>query len=218
MKGLLKSNFYASFANIKLFSIIMIIIGISAAAAGKAVPSLMINYSFLSMLGFSLNAIGGIQRENASNNWGKYKLTTAVKRVDIVKSYYICHALWLLIGILFAAFFLTLSFLLHGFFFDRATDIPMIFTAGVCICLLVGAIFFPIFYAGGSERYEVSWTISVLCSVGIFFGITWIVNYFFHDMTDFRLIMTDVLFVAASFCIFVLSFFISVKIFGRKEY
>lgn len=219
MKGLIKSNLYASLSNIKMFAVIIILIGIAAVGAVKEVPTLMINYSLISMVGFSLNAIGGIQKENTSK-WKKYKLTAPVKRADIVKSYYLCHIVWLFTGIVFDLLFIGLSAILHGYghLFDKRTDILMIFTAGICIALLVGAIFFPVFYAGGSERYEATWTISILCAIGIFMGAIAAVNFWFSPMTELTLAITAVIFIAVSAFIFILSFLLSVGIFRRKEY
>lgn len=88
MKGLLKNNFYAVYANAGLFSIIMLLLGIFVIAACNAIPSLLIGYALSVMVGFSINAISGLGKE-CSSKWAKYKLTVPVKRTDIVKSYYI---------------------------------------------------------------------------------------------------------------------------------
>ena len=65
----------------------------------------------LGIIGFSMNAIASMGKEYISK-WGKYKLTTPVKRADIIKSYFINQIIWLIVGIIFAgAIFFPLFYL-----------------------------------------------------------------------------------------------------------
>lgn len=58
-----------------------------------------------------MNAIASMGKEYISK-WGKYKLTTPVKRADIIKSYFINQIIWLIVGIIFAgAIFFPLFYL-----------------------------------------------------------------------------------------------------------
>ena len=83
MKGLLKNNFFIVWANAKVFSIFMLIIGIFIIAVRD--QSFQIGYVMIGIVGFSVNAIAVVKNEFISK-WGKYKLTLPVKRSDIVKS------------------------------------------------------------------------------------------------------------------------------------
>ena len=106
MKGLLKNNFLTVYSNAKVFSIFMLILGLFVVAVIS--QPLLIGYVLLSMVGFSVNAITSIKKEFISK-WGKYKLTLPVKRAAIVKSYFISQLIWLLVGILYAGIFISLS-------------------------------------------------------------------------------------------------------------
>ena len=79
MKGLLKNNFYATLSNAKVFAAIMLLLGIFVVAMDNKIPSLIIGYMLLAMIGFSLNSIASLRKESATK-WSKYKLTTPVKR------------------------------------------------------------------------------------------------------------------------------------------
>ena len=151
MKGLLKNNFYATLSNIKVFSIIMFLFGVFVVVMDNRVPLLIINYMLLGMVGFSFNSIASLRKESVTK-WSKYKLTVPVKRSEIVQSYFLSLFLWLVVGMIFAGIGVAFSVMLHGFPFDRNTDIFMMFVVGMGISLFMGTIFFPLFYLGGEER------------------------------------------------------------------
>ena len=92
MKGLLKNNFYATLSNAKVFAAIMLLLGIFVVAMDNKIPSLIIGYMLLAMIGFSLNSIASLRKESATK-WSKYKLTTPVKRSAIVQSYFLSFLL-----------------------------------------------------------------------------------------------------------------------------
>ena len=67
MKGLLKNNFYATLSNAKVFAAIMLLLGIFVVAMDNKIPSLIIGYMLLAMIGFSLNSIASLRKESATN-------------------------------------------------------------------------------------------------------------------------------------------------------
>ena len=75
MKGLLRNNFYATLSNTKIFAAIMLILDCVVVAIGNKIPSLVMGYMLLTMIGFSLNSIASLRKEGATK-WNKYKLTT----------------------------------------------------------------------------------------------------------------------------------------------
>lgn len=214
MKGLLKNNFYAVLANAKVFSIFMLISGIFVAAVVS--QSLVIGYVITGMVGFSLNAAAVAKNEFVSK-WGKYKLTLPVKRADIIKSMYLNHIFWLLIGTAFAGTVTGSSWLLHGCPFDLPMDILTMFILGISISLFMGAIFFPLFYLGGAERSEVFLVISLLCAFGLDLVIVTVVNDLMEPGMTASMTGLVILFLS-SLLAFVLSCPLTLSIFRRKEY
>ncbi len=218
MKGLLKNNFYATLSNVKVFAIVMLILGIVVIAMDNKNPSLIIGYMLLSMIGFSLNSIASLRKENATK-WSKYKLTAPVKRSDIVQSYFWSLLLWVTVGIVFAGIGVALSITLHGFLFDRSTDVLLLFVTGIAISLFMGAIFFPLFYLGGEERNEVFLVISLLCSIGIVMGLIAYINTLFPTpMTTAQIIVCSVIILASALLVFVLSCPLTAYIYRKREY
>lgn len=217
MKGLLKNNFYATLSNAKVFAAIMLLLGIFVVAMDNKIPSLIIGYMLLAMIGFSLNSIASLRKESATK-WSKYKLTTPVKRSAILQSYFLSLLLWLIVGMVFAGIGVALSIMLHGFPFDKDTDVFMLFVIGVGISLFMGAIFFPLFYLGGEERNEVFLIISLLCGIGIVMGLSTLINTLFPKMTAPQLICGGIAILACSLLVYVLSYPLTVSIFKKKEY
>lgn len=216
MKGLLKNNFYAVRSSAKVFSIFMILSG--AFVIVVVSQPLLLFYMLSGMIGFSMNAIAGMGKEYISK-WGKYKLTTPVKRADIVKSYFINQLIWLIVGIIFAGIGMGLSWLLHGCPFGQSIDALMMFSTGISISLFTGAIYFPLFYLGGEERTGVFLAISLLCAAGITMGITTFANIVVvSDMAVWKILSKAAILLACSLLAFALSYPLTVAVFRRKEY
>ncbi len=214
MKGLLKNNFLAVCSNAKVFSTLMLILGIFVAVVIS--PSLLIGYALLGIVGFSVIAVTGIKKEFVSK-WGKYKLTLPIRRANIVKSYFISQLIWLIVGTTFAGAVISLSWHLHGCPFDNSIDTLSVFALGISVSLLTGAFFFPLFYLGGEERGEVSLVISLLCGIGITLGIISTLNrYLSPGFTT--ILLGAVILIVCSLLTFALSYPLTVCIYKKKEY
>lgn len=218
MRGLLRNNYYATLAGAKAFASVAVLLGVFVTAMDNAIPSLIIGYMLLMMLGFSLNSIASIRKESATK-WGLYKLTTPVKRANIVKSFFASQLLWLAVGIAFAGAGVALSVALHGFPFDRNTDIFMLFVVGIGISLFMGAIFFPLYFLGGEERSEVILVVSLLGGIGIIMGLTTLVNKIYPDnMTTRQIVLSGLFMMACGAAAFAAACPVAAQIFSRKEY
>lgn len=214
MKGLLKNNFRAVCANAKVFSVFLLLTGIFTAAVIS--QSLVIGYTMIGIIGFSINAAAAAKNEFISK-WGKYKLTLPVRRADIIVSLYANLLLWMLIGTIFAGTGVSLSWILHGCPFDQKIDILSMFTLGISISLFSGAIFFPLFYLCGKEKSEALLLISLLVAGVLTLVIVNLCNDLFAPGITGILLGNVVLFIG-SLSAFVLSCPFTVGIFRRKEY
>ncbi len=218
MRGLLKNNFYATLPNVKVFSVIMLLLGIFVVAMDNKIPSLIIGYTLLCMIGFSLNSIASLRRECATK-WSKYKITAPVKRSAIVRSYFWSLLLWLAAGMIFAGTGVALSILLHGFPFDKNTDIFMLLVVGTGISLFMGAVFFPLIYLGGEERNEVFLVVSLLCGIGLVMGLATLINSFFPaPMTPVQIVLGGMMILVSALLVFALSYPLTVCISRKREY
>lgn len=221
MRGMLKYNWYASLSNMKVFMGITALLGflVVTVDTGKdtALQNLLISYALLCPVGFSWNAISSLGMESGTK-WGKYKLTTPVRRADIVRSDYINQALWLIVGELFAAVGVSASVALHGFPFDVKTDVLMLFVVGVGISLLMGAVFFPLAYLGGEERCAVFLIISLLGGGVIFILLVTLINMRFPKMTTGQIVLAALGLFSFAVAAFLASCRATIGILGRKEY
>lgn len=214
MKGLLRNHFYATNSNAKIFAVFMLLFG----AFAVAVISQGIQFSFLlcTILGFSFHAADIVKNESASK-WGKYKLTLPVKRSDIVRSLYLNFIIWMLVGTLFAGAETALSWLAHGCPFDFPIDTLTLFALGISMSLFMGAIFFPLTFLGGEEKGDAFSIVSLLCAIGLNIAIVNLCNLVFLP-SPATIVLCDLILVGSAALAFLLSYFMAVGIFRRKEY
>lgn len=218
MKGLLRNNFYMALANTKVFASITVLLGLFVIVMDNEIPSLIIGYMLSVMIGSSFVSITGLRKESAAK-WSKYKLTAPVKRADIVSSLFISQLIWLGTGAAFAGICAALSIAIHGYPFDRDTDIFMLFVVGIGISLFMGAIFFPLFFWGGEERNEIILGISLFCGIGIIMGLSSLINSFFPaGMTPFQVILSGAGILVCGILAFIISCPLTVLVFQKKEY
>lgn len=214
MKGLLKNNFLTGYANAKVFSIFMFLLGTFVVAVVS--QPLLIGYGLLCMVGFSVNASVSMKKEFVSK-WGKYKLTLPVKRAAIVKSYFISHLIWLLVGALYAGIVISLSWALHGCPYDNSIDVVSIFALGISVSIFMGAFFFPLFYLGGEERSDIFLLISLVCGIAVVLGIISVLNLYLTPGVITILVSAAIL-IVCSLLMFALSYPLTVGIYHNKEY
>ena len=218
MRGLFRNNFYAALLSAKAFAGIVVLAGMFVVAMDNTIPSLIIGYMLLVMIGFSMNSIASIRKESATK-WGKYKLTVPVRKRDIVLSFFASQLLWLAVGIGFAGVGIVLSVALHGNPFDRNTDIFMLFVVGIGISLFMGAIFFPLYFLGGEERNEVILLVSLLGGIGVIMGLTTLIRIMYPgNMTTWQIVLSGIFMMVCAVAAFAASYPVSVGLFKRKEY
>lgn len=214
MKGLFKNNYYTALLIVKTFLIIMLLSGAFVVIFDTKPPALLIsNYMLLGMIGFPFLSIASLQKE-CDGNWGIYKLTTPVKRADIVKSHFLSLPLWLFAGIAISGISAALFTALHGYPFSKNTDIFMLFVAGVVISLSMGAIFFLLFYFGSEERTDVYLIISLLCGIGI---VAFLTSLLPSSLDTMQTIVYGILILAFTLLTYTLSYLLAIHIYYKKE-
>lgn len=217
MKGLLKSNYFATIVNAKVITVIMASLCTLSIVIKNQI--LLISFVLLSMIGFAVISLASIRKESNSK-WGKYKLTLPIKRAAIVQSYYLSLVFWLLWGIFIAGIGIALSILLRGFLFDKNTDIINLYVAGIGISLFMGAIFFPLFHwQGGEERSEAFLAISLILGIGMMIGVSTVINSLFtKPMTTLQTINADILILLWAILVFVFSCLLTIHIYRKRDY
>ena len=92
----------------------MLLLGLLDALVDHKMPSLLMGYMLMAMIGFPFNAVASMRKESASK-WSQYKLTTPVKRSAIVQSYFYSLLIWLTVGMVYAGIGVLLRIMLYGF-------------------------------------------------------------------------------------------------------
>lgn len=214
MRGLVKNNFMAVYANARMFSLFMLILGIYVIIFSD--QAFLIGYAMIGMVGFSVIAIA-VTRIEFVSKWWKFKLTLPVRRSDIIKSLFLNQLIWLLVGTFFAGVGVGLTWLLHGCPFDYYIDIFSMFALGISMSLFAGAIFYPLFYVSGEERSEVVLSIALLCA----FGLDWAIITLLNNLQVFGTassLMGVTALIVCSLLAFMLSYPLAAAIFKRREY
>lgn len=217
MKGLLRDNFYAAYANAKALMGILLLAGIAVAIYPK--EGIWLSYYMLCCLvGLNFVTLQDFHKGGFSR-WEQYKLTLPVTRADIVRSCYAGHLFWMFAGGVFASVTAGLAVLLHGFVFDLWTDVLLIYIMGMSISLFMGAIFFPLLYARGEERKEASLMGSALFAVAIVLGLALLWNFLFGPrMTTAQIIGGGVIILFCAIAAYGVSYLLAVEVFHHKEY
>lgn len=219
MTGLLKNDFYAVAELMGMGFILIIGLGVILLISGDA--TILIGYPVLSVPAVAITSISGFQREGISK-WAKYKLTLPVRRVDIVKSQYINHALWSFLGVAVASAFVGGAVLIHGniYFYYGFRDAITLILAGGVIAFLIGSLSYPLYYALSADKATIVTAVSALGSIGIVFGLSVLMNALSTGsyVTDSHYYGSLAAIVGITAALYLSSFLVSVSIFKKKEY
>lgn len=216
MKGLLRDHFYAAYANGKSLVRILFVAGIAIVAVYPK-EALIRYYMLLCLVMISFVALPAFGKDG-SCRWERYKLTMPVTRADIVRSCYVGQFLWMFAGILLSGVAVVLSVLLHGFLFDRSTDVWLIYVMGVSISLFMGAIFYPLSCLCGEEAKGASLVGSTFLAVAIVIGLAMLWNFLFGPvMAPAMISLGGAVILLCALAAYVGSFFLTVGIFRRKD-
>lgn len=219
MRGLLRNNLYGVMENIKIVFAFIAVMGIVLLFSGEA--TLLNIFSLLTAPIVAILTISCLRKESASK-WCKYKLTLPIKKTEIIKSQYVSHVFWSLIGIVIVAAFMLITVLIHGnqyFYYGFRDAITLVLGGGV-LAILIGAVSFPLYYLWGAERTEVILVLSVLFSVGAIIGLSILVNILSgsRNVSNTVYYISLIIISAITAITFLLSYFCTCHIFKRKEY
>ncbi len=218
MIGLLRNSYYGALGSAKVLAVFFAAAGVALLVSGNQM--LMNLFGIVTATAFSANAVSGIRKE-ASTKWGKYELTTPVRRKDIIKSHYVTHILWVLVGILVSVAVLGLDALMHGnrFYYSVVRDPAALFAENSGIAMFTGAIYYPLNYILGTDRGEVTIILSFLGAVGLTMGLITLINHLIGTagLSDAQFFLCMAVFLAVAVTTFLLSYRLSLFVYQRTE-
>ena len=219
MTGLFKNNFYAVSELMKIMLSLSAAAGILLLVSGS--PELLTWFTILPAPAAAVVSVFGLQRESRSQ-WSKYKLTLPVRRADILKSQYLTHTLWAILAMTAVSAVIGGTVLIHGnlYFYYGFRDAVTLVSAGGVIALLIGALSYPLHYLMNEDKAVIVPLLSTLGSVIIVLGLSALVSALSNGrvLSDQQYYKSLGLIIAITVIIYFLSFFLSVRIFRRKEY
>jgi len=218
MKGLLKNNFYGVIGEAKILLLLFLTLGIALLVTGSS--ELFLLFAFLSAPLLIFNSVSSLSKA-ALTKWVKYELTMPVQRKDIIKSRYISHSIWSLLGVLLPSIFVVFAIFIHGnkFFYHELRDPIAYFCVIVSIALYTGAFFYPAVYSLGAGKSELLLILSLIGAIGLTAGLS-ILLYASNgsDLTDTEFLIGIAIFMVIAIIVYILSYFLTVFIYSKKEY
>lgn len=204
MRGLLLKDFYTLSKSIKIMALVAVfylIISLVTYESANLVGMIGILMGYLGISSFYYDDMV---------NWNHYCVSLPVKRRQIVFSKYLFTIILYLIGsVISVGLFFVVKLL--GAEGSLLGSISFIIGGGVAICI-VYALLMPMMYRFGSEKARFM-LIVIFCVLGAVFG----GGYLLLKDIPVSLELLGIVFTAFGVLAYILSYFISVKIFEAKE-
>lgn len=216
MNGLIKNYYYKIVSNLKILLIFILLVGISILIFGGRNEVPLFAFLCLTVIGFPFISSIGL-RKNNSGKWNQYILSLPVKRCEIIKSVFVTQFITIAIGSALSMGLFLASFTFYGFAFYRYVDVLLLFSVAIGIILVMNAIFFPISYLDLNDRAEAMSIISLLISIAIMLGLIAVINILIEKPSEIQLIIFSIGILILSSIAFVLSCFLTIRIYSKQD-
>jgi hypothetical protein len=160
-----------------------------------------------------------VVKHESKSGYDKYVLTLPVTRGNIVQSHYFFYFLVVIIGTLLSCGI----FYVHGLISGTTID-DSIFkgvSLGIFIILNAGAISYPLLYVFGAEKSDAITIGSACGGLLAYFGLQGVIGYLIEQLPLSNLspaLYISILYTIFGVIIYILSFFISILIYHKKEF
>lgn len=215
MKGLLRNNFYSVEGNLKMAIAVSLFLMLCGVVGSKVYWSnALLSFLLLAqMMIFVAFPSAALQRDTTSK-WNKFELTLPVQRKDVIQARCISFVLYGLIGVAISGATVLLVYVTGGQL--NPERITSSFTTGVLALFASPALMYPLTLRFGIEKSETIWVISLLLIMVAYVFFAGALSPFFGSLKH-----GDLLFRGASIAIslgsFLVSYFVSVAIYKKKE-
>lgn len=158
-----------------------------------------------------------IMKIESKSGYDKYVHTLPVSRKKIVQSHY---TFYLIVAILGALLSFGFVFVYHLLSDSSVMGIFNIIAAGIFIVLFAGALIYPLLYIFGAEKSDAIVLSGGIVGLIIFFGLRSLMKDFVEQLSiQFNpYIFLSIIFILLGFIIFILSYFVAVNIYHKKEF
>lgn len=215
MKGLLRNHYYKILSGLRILLIFILLAGALILLFGGG-EDLLTAFLCLSVIAFPFISSIAV-RKSGGGKWDQYILSLPVRRYEIVKSVFITQLITILIGSAISMVLFLASFAIHGFMFYRYVDVLLLFSSAIGTSLIMNAIFLPISYLDSSDRIEAVSIISLIIAVAAMTALITVINIFLEKPSNMQLAVFGVGILILSSAAFVLSYFLTVGIYSKKD-
>lgn len=215
MKGLLRNHYYKILSGLRILLIFILLAGASILLFGGG-EDLLTAFLCLSVIAFPFISSIAV-RKSGGGKWDQYILSLPVRRYEIVKSVFITQLITILIGSAISMVLFSASFAIHGFMFYRYVDVLLLFSSAIGTSLIMNAIFLPISYLDSSDRIEAVSIISLIIAVAAMTALITVINIFLEKPSNIQLAVFGVGILILSSAAFLLSYFLTVGIYSKKD-
>ena len=215
MKGLLRNHYYKILSGLRILLIFILLAGALILLFGGG-EDLLTAFLCLSVIAFPFISSIAV-RKSGGGKWDQYILSLPVRRYEIVKSVFITQLITILIGSAISMVLFLASFAIHGFMFYRYVDVLLLFSSAIGTSLIMNAIFLPISYLDSSDRIEAVSIISLIIAVAAMTALITVINIFLEKPSNMQLAVFGVGILILSYAAFVLSYFLTVGIYSKKD-
>ena len=215
MKGLLINHYYKILSGLRILLIFILLAGASILLFGGG-EDLLTAFLCLSVIAFPFISSIAV-RKSGGGKWDQYILSLPVRRYEIVKSVFITQLITILIGSAISMALFLISFAIHGFMFYRYVDVLLLFSSAIGTSLIMNAIFLPISYLDSSDRIEAVSIISLIIAVAAMTALITVINIFLEKPSNIQLAVFGVGILILSSAAFLLSYFLTVGIYSKKD-
>ncbi len=216
MKGLIRNNFYTVEGSLKATLLLSFVAAIVLAIVVRFNSD---NGPLLTgIIGGNLGGFGAlamtVMQKDATSKWNKFELTMPVRRRDVITARYISSLLYVLIGAAMALLSVMAFYLATGVLNPERMIYGFVFGFG--FALSISTFMFPLLLLFGADKTETMMLISVMASLGLFFGASAIATPILIDFENANLVFR-VSYVAFCIVLFGVSYLLSCWIYKKKE-
>lgn len=211
MKGLILNNFYSVRDSLNLALILSIVATTLLMSSGN--PTALKVALYLPMALMTVGAFEVLKQDSLSG-WDKFEFILPLKRKKVVQSKYVTFLFLLLVSVA-----VTIGIFVASSLFVAVPEgvLETTLLRGMGLVLCVASITYALNYILGGDKSELIRIISIIFAFAVFSIVSFVQEMIMGEVEGFEKIFSiNFLLVSAFF--FILSYFISVSAYKRKEF
>lgn len=212
MSGLLVKEYFTLRRYVKQYVLLFIFFG-----ALSIYMESMIYFQCMVTMSMCMLIFTGMTYDTLSG-WDKFVLTMPVSRKDIVGSKYLCCIIYAIVAITASTLFSLVLGYIHPMGDDDLILLAATAAALLCVIFLIYSILIPLIYKLGVEKTRIVMIAVIMIPI---FGLMAIYKYIPESVFTFAEQHVGLVAAAgAAFCVlvYIISYFVSLNIFSKKEY